>query len=1136
MRKRRLYGKTKRTCLAVSAIAGALCADPGLLCGQTNDTFTNAAGTGFWNNSGNWSAGLPGVSSNVLITGSGSAASVTQDVSATINNLTLNSGNTWSLKNGLVLTVGGNTISNAGKMNMNSTGNFTELLIGSASVTLSGGGTLTMSNNANNFIFGAATADTLTNKETIQGAGNIGDGRMTLVNSGTINANQSAGLTIQANGGTTNTGLLEATAGAALTFNGTTVTNTGGTVTANTGTLKLINTTINGGTVSLVGSSLLQLTNGIVHSGSTLTNSTTGTIEALAGASTLGGTINNAGLLKIDNGAVLNLENGSYPSLGKVTLNSTGNFTELIVNGANVTLSGGSITMSNNPNNFIFGAATADTLTNKETIQGAGNIGDARMTLVNSGTINANQSAGLTIQANGGTTNTGLLEATAGAALTFNGTTVTNTGGTVTANTGSLKLINTTINGGTVSLAGASLLQLTNGIVHSSSTLTNSTTGTIEALAGTNTLGGTINNAGLLKIDNGAVLNLENGSYPSLGKVTLNSTGNFTELIVNGAGVTLSGGSVTMSNNPNNFIFGAATTDTLTNKETIQGSGNIGDARMTLVNSGTIIANQSNPLFIDASGPFTNNGTLQVGSGDLLHVEGGAFTNFSGTTLTGGTYNTSGTLQINQLGTAGGEIVTNSAAIILNGTSSSFVDSAGKDALSKLAVNAGGSNFTITNGRNFTTAGNFSNSGTLGVGGGSTFSVTGALSNFSGTTLNGGIYNVSGTLQFPGANIVTNAANIALIGTSSRILNSTTSANALANLAANASSGTFSVQGGRTFTTLGSFSNAGTFLIGTGSAFTLGGGGFTQTAGKTTDDGTLAVPSTGTVNLTGGSLFGTGAITGAVTSAAAVTPGDSSTTTGVLKDTGAYTQKTTGSLNIAINGTTAGTQYSQLNPSTATLSGTLNITRPTSFVPTVGSTFKILNFSSATGQFSTVNGLAINSTEHFTITYQPTDVLLSVVSGASSSAAQLTSSSRVRSGFGGGEADRPGLQSYARNGLLTPRGSGSQIARDSVLTSKILLASRVLPAPRPVTTFNRVQSPGLRSAAPAQVTARVNPAASSAKGQARGNGIGYSVLEYHLNVLSLFEKSSRHSWRDLLRQPGDPNAPTFGNLTFSGSR
>ncbi len=65
--------------------------------------------------------------------------------------------------------------------------------------------------------------------------------------------------------------------------------------------------------MTLTGASTLQLTNGVIHSGSTLNNSATGTIEALAGTSTLGGTINNPGTLKIDNGAALDLEKGATP-------------------------------------------------------------------------------------------------------------------------------------------------------------------------------------------------------------------------------------------------------------------------------------------------------------------------------------------------------------------------------------------------------------------------------------------------------------------------------------------------------------------------------------------------------------------------------------------------------------------------------------------------------------------------------------------------------------------------------------------------------------------------------------------------------------------------------------------------------
>ncbi|HUI42392.1 MAG TPA: hypothetical protein VL523_10530, partial [Terriglobia bacterium] len=176
-------------------------------------------GTGNWSVSSNWSAGLPTSSSDVQITNSGSQ--VTEDVTSTINTLSLSSGNTWALNNGLSLTIDGNSISNSGGMTLNSSGNFTILEL-AANATLSGGGTVTMSNNAQNYIEGAATADTLTNQETIQGAGVIGNNRMTLINSGTINANQSAGMTINSNGGVTNTGTIEATGGTLLLY-GTTV-------------------------------------------------------------------------------------------------------------------------------------------------------------------------------------------------------------------------------------------------------------------------------------------------------------------------------------------------------------------------------------------------------------------------------------------------------------------------------------------------------------------------------------------------------------------------------------------------------------------------------------------------------------------------------------------------------------------------------------------------------------------------------------------------------------------------------------------------------------------------------------------------------------------------------------------------
>ena len=102
------------------------------------------------------------------------------------------------------------------------------------------------------------------------------------------------------------------------------------------------------------------------------------------------------GVIQIDNDATLNLEKGTYANLGAVTLNSMGFETVLGITGSNVTLIGGTVTMSNNAANFIVGSATANTLTNEETIQGSGSIGGGNgsisMTLVNSGVIDADQS------------------------------------------------------------------------------------------------------------------------------------------------------------------------------------------------------------------------------------------------------------------------------------------------------------------------------------------------------------------------------------------------------------------------------------------------------------------------------------------------------------------------------------------------------------------------------------------------------------------------------------------------------------------------------------------------------------------------------------------------------------------------
>ena len=818
--------------------------------------------------------------------------------------------------------------------------------------TAAGGGAAFIQPNGSNV--------TLTNTSTIQGTGVIGNGNGGLIvnNTGVIDANTAAGTGILVLNGyaTTNTGTLEATGGGTLAVQ-TNTTNYGGTIAA-TGkgsSVSLDGISIYGGTLATSAGGALQ------SSGTNSLNDVTlasGTVYPIANSVTnLYGSFTNNGSVQISGGNGVN----SYLGIGN-SLTSNGPITL-----STATATGGGAA-------FIQPNGVAVTLTNTSTIQGSGVIGNGNggLTLDNAttGIVDANATgAGLSKQLtlNGyDTINSGLLEATNGNTLAIQ-TNVENTGGSITASgAGSIvDLAGVTVRGGTLATTGGGAIQSSGTNQLYDVTLASGTTYPISNSA--TQIYGTLTNDGNIQITGGNGVN----SYLSIGN-SLTQAGSITL----STGTANGGGAAFIQPNGSAVIF--------TNAGTIQGAGVIGNGNggLTLVNAPTGIIDSnasgkglSTSLVLNGYS-FTNLGTLAVGSGNLLQVTSG-FTNFVTGTLTGGSYDTAGKLEIDALGNAGGEIVTNAGGISLNGATATFVDAGGKSVLTNLASNTTAGSFTVTGGANFTTAGNFTNNGTLGAGAGSTFTVNGNLGNFSGTTLTGGTYAVGGTLKFKGANVVTDDAAIALTSSTGEIVNSTNGANGLANLATIGATGSFSVSGGASFKSVGAFSNAGAFSVGAGSSFTTGGTtAFTQSGGSLADNGTLA--AAGGVALTAGTLVGSGSITGNLQSSGSVTPGVTGAP-GTLTDTGTYTQKAGGSLNIGIGGATS---FDALKSTTAVLGGTLNISELGGFVPTVGSTFKIVDFGSATGTFATVNGLAINGSEKFTLTYQPTDVLLTVVSVA----------------------------------------------------------------------------------------------------------------------------------------------------------
>jgi hypothetical protein len=601
-----------------------------------------------------------------------------------------------------------------------------------------------------------------------------------------------------------------------------------------------------------------------------------------------------------------------------------------IPGGQTFTLTGsGSLTMGDgtsnayNNQNYISGA----TFVSQQLIQGTGNILNL-VSFNNSATINANVPTGpnnlqLQLGRAGASTNTGTIEATNGGVLLIGSTTINNVGGTIAASG----------TGSNLSLVGS---LGTSGLTISGGTFDGSGGGVIYGQGGSLLDGttSTVNNTGTMVInyqDLQAQGTLNNSGTMQILAPT-NDNGQTFLQIPNGENLTITGkGTIIMGDGTDNSYNNNAaignnlgTNGTFDNRTTIEGTGGI-VLTNEVINDGTIIANVPTGtsglmLLVDRVANIQNNGTIRATQGGIFYIGGGSCC---------------------------GNPFTNAGTIIAD---------------AKSTVNLQNAN---------------------------------PFGNLANGVLTGGTYNVTGTLEIPG-NITTNDAKITLNGKASQILNPST--NALAGFVTNASKGSFSVTAGQSFTSAGTFTNQGAITVGKGSTFTVGSGGsYLQTEGKTTVNGKVTLSSTeektdeadsdsapaaADIKIAKGTFFGNGGTVAAhVYSSGTVIPADSLTATGKLAITGAYTQTAAGALDANIAGASSG-QFNVLNVTgAATIGGTLNIGLLDKFVPAVGDTFEILTAKKVTGTFATVNGTKINDSEHFTVTYNPDNVTLSVVSG-----------------------------------------------------------------------------------------------------------------------------------------------------------
>ncbi len=565
------------------------------------------AGSGNWTDN-NWTTAAPSSTSNVFIdNGNPVASTVVLNVSATVNNLTLDPSDTLTLAPNTTLIVNGTATLNGttnvalGALTLNDASSNSGAINLATETEMSGGQTILVGEGRIN------GAGTLANTQLIQGAGNIG---IALVNSGNVLAtdpNRPLGVS----GNVNNAGGELAGRSGTLVLNGSTVTS--GTVDGNLAGTNgaTLNNVLMGaygigvsvadgstlaiqGTVTVTNNGPLKLGNGVTLTGpGTLVNSTAPTplgagIVAVSGEATLqvnvtqtagsGGLIGEGGTLVLDgstvsggfvlgtlagkNGATLNNLQIGVPSAGAVSF----------ANGSTFTVQG--------------------TVTN---VANALNLGDG-VTLTGPGTlVNSNSGESEIIVSEG----RGTL-----------GVNVIQTGDNILWGqaSGTLVLDRSTVTGGYVrgnlaTMNGATLDNVQMGI----------DTGDTVSLADGSTLGikQTVTNAGTLSLGaggTGATLN----SVPSLG-------------IVGGLPTLVSG--------------------LLVNNGTIHGGGTLA---VDIANNGTIVAdNASTPLVL------ADNVTSPTGSSVFRAMDGGTLTvnsSASGQIVdiqTGGKLNGTGTINVN---------------------------------------------------------------------------------------------------------------------------------------------------------------------------------------------------------------------------------------------------------------------------------------------------------------------------------------------------------------------------------------------------------------------------------------------------------------------------------------------------------
>ncbi|HTP08782.1 MAG TPA: hypothetical protein VMP08_11050, partial [Anaerolineae bacterium] len=740
---------------------------------------------------------------------------------------------------------------------------------------------------------------------------------------------------------------------------------------------------ISGGTVTIDQDVTVQ---GLTISGGTLQGSNTLTVTqamAWSGCAALGG----SGATTIGSSATLTVTwgGGSWacPSMNGRTLNILGGAVLTASDGHYVYLQGGSLINNAGLFDLQDGAALyssgGDVVNNAGLLRKVGGTGTSSLNgvaLNNTGTV---QVLTGTLNLAGGGTSSGSFNAASGATLNFGGGTHVITLALASSINGAGTV---GVSGGTVTIGGSGAYA-TGGTAISGGTLNlnrDGTTGNFNfnggTLAGSNTLTVTqamawsgcaaLGGSGATTIGSSATLTVTwgGGSWacPSVTGRTLNILGAAVLTASDGHYVYLQGGSVISNSGTLDFqdraTLYSSGGDVVNNAGLLRKVGGAGTGTLdgvALNNTGSV---QVLTGTLNAAGGGTSSGNFNTMIGATLNFGGGThmITLAPASSINGaGTFGVSGgTVTI-----GGGSSYATGGTAISGGTFNLNRDGTTGNLNLSGGTLQGSNTLTVTQAMAWSGCAALGGSGATTIGSSATLTVTWGGGSWACPSMNGRTLNILGGavltasdghyVYLQGGSLINNAGLFDLQDNAKLYANS--GGGSMNN------AGLMRKVGGSGTSTLDtvSLNNTGTVQVLTG---TLSLSSFTQNSGVTMLNGGSLAGSSAPLNFYGGTLQGAGTIYGNVANiGGTASPGMSP---GVLHIAGNYTQGPTGTLNIELGGVISGTQHDLLDVTGATsLSGTLNVSLINSFTPISGTVFRIVNFSTRSGDFITETGLNV---------------------------------------------------------------------------------------------------------------------------------------------------------------------------------